>query len=144
MHLNESFLTPHACMAAHLKRASRRADQIYEEQLRAVGLKGTQFTLLRALSETGAIGIQAFAEVLRMDRTTLTRNLNPLLQAGYLKVTPDAQDKRSKKVQITPAGLFILQEALPLWQKAQQQVLDYMGSDSATLLSLLKKVSQMA
>ncbi len=68
------------CMCASFRRASRALTQLYDEALRPVGLRATQFTILQALSLTGEVSQGELAQILAMDSTTLTRTLR-IMQA---------------------------------------------------------------
>jgi DNA-binding MarR family transcriptional regulator len=73
--LMASRLSPSSCACLHLRQASRRVTQLFDDALRPVGLRATQFTLLTAVHRLGPVPIQQLAQRLVMDRTTLTRNL---------------------------------------------------------------------
>lgn len=69
--MTDSLPTP--CMCATLRRASRALTQLYDEALRPLGLRATQFTVLQALSFTGEVSQGELGQLLAMDSTTLTR-----------------------------------------------------------------------
>ncbi len=114
------------CSCGHLRRASRAVTQLYDGVLQASGLKTTQFTLLVAAAELKAAPVSRMAEALVMDRTTLTRNLKPLVKDGLLAVEPGA-DRRSRWIRLTPKGRKALAEALPLWDQAQNRMIQGLG-----------------
>jgi len=114
------------CSAARLRRASRALSRLYDEILEPSGLRGTQFSVLVALSLTGGAPLLRLAEELGLDRTTMTRNLAPLERDG-LVVSAPGPDKRVRLIQLTDAGRRTLAKALPLWEKAQQQVVETLG-----------------
>lgn len=106
------------CIGFSLRKASRAVGQVYDAILEPTGLKGTQFSLLIAASIAGGAPIGRLAEVLVMDRTTLTRNLKPLVGQGYLELVA-ASDKRVRLVVLTKTGQDVLERARPLWRQAQ-------------------------
>lgn len=63
-----------------------------------------------------------------MDRTTLTRNLRPLENQGFLRIMPGKDDAREREVTLTGQGQEVLAEALPLWKNVHQQVKKELGS----------------
>ena len=63
-----------------------------------------------------------------MDRTTLTRNLQPLLKRDLVAIAP-GEDRRVRNVQLTAKGKRLLEMALPLWSKAQSQLVEGLGQD---------------
>jgi DNA-binding MarR family transcriptional regulator len=96
--------------------------QLYEEIMKPSGVLPTQFTLLVVIRAMGPVAISKMAEVLVMDRTTLTRNLKPMQREGWVSVRPSRQDKRAREVNLTEKGLQHLELALPLWHEAQQRI----------------------
>lgn len=114
------------CAVFNLRKASRAVTQLYEETMKPSGILPTQFTLLVATRARGPITISSMAEVLVMDRTTLTRNLKPLIRDGLLMVVA-GKDQRSREVSLTPVGLQKLQQAIPLWKEAQRRIRKSLG-----------------
>ncbi len=115
-----------SCVAGNLRQASRAVSQLYDEAIRPSGLRGPQFTLLVALAIAGLSPITNLAEALVMDRTTLSRNLKPLAQRGWVKIAPGA-DQRQRMVSLTSTGEAVLATALPLWEQAQRQLVNGLG-----------------
>jgi len=116
-----------SCVSFNLRKAMRAVSQHYDNIMAPAGLRGTQFSILTALHYAGSVKISQLAEALVMDRTTLTRNLKPLEKDGYLKILPGLDDRRSRRVNITPAGKKIRANALPYWQQAQEEMVDFLG-----------------
>ncbi len=100
--------------------------QMYDEALRPSGLRATQLSLLFSVEHAGPRGITELATMLVMDRTTLTRNLKPLLDQKLLDVI-HGPDLRQRPIAITPKGRDALARALPLWQEAQVRLADGLG-----------------
>lgn len=115
------------CALFNLRKASRAITQLYEEIMKPSGLLPTQFTVLVAIRYRGPIVISGLAEVLAMDRTTLTRNLKPLEREGLVAVVPGRHDRRSREVSLSDKGLKQLEQALPLWQEAQNRIEQALG-----------------
>ncbi|QPI53525.1 winged helix-turn-helix transcriptional regulator [Massilia antarctica] len=84
----------------------------------AVGLKTTQYSVLANVARK-ALPVAELAERLGMERTTLTRNLKPLMEAGWVVQRPGA-DSRQRIVTITEAGQQKLAESYPVWCGAQR------------------------
>lgn len=124
--------TSSPCTCFQLRRAARRVSQVYDRHLAAAELSLNAYSILRRSSEPRPLG--ELADALGMDRTTLTRNLKPLLEAGLLNAVPGV-DSRQRKVQISAAGKRRLQKAFPLWQQAQQEVETRFGSARTTTLN---------
>src|SRR5208282_5945904 len=92
------------CLCLHLQRAARAVARRFDAALRPLGLTNGQFSLLMSLNRPEAPSIGSVAALLAMDRTTLTANLKPLERRRLVKVTVDAEDKRSRRLSLTPAG----------------------------------------
>ena len=133
-----------SCAVLNLRRAARAVTNRYEDEMRALGLKATQFSLLVAAALRGPVNISALADLMVMDRTTLTRNLKPLQKRGLLRVVPGS-DRRTRAVTLTAAGEAMLAQALPLWRQAQREVVDGLGEQRfAGLLGDLRRTVEVA
>ena len=103
-----------------------------------------QFTLLARLYTTGAIMMTELAEAAALDRTTLTRNLKPLIERGYVR-TVSGKDRRERLVALTDRGREALREALPLWEQAQDSMTAGLGQEATSaLLGLLRTAGRVA
>lgn len=114
------------CTCFNLRKASRALTQLFDEALKPAGLFSTQFTLLAAISSQDKATITELSQALIMDRTTLTRNLNPLHKNGWVEVTL-GQDKRKKILSLTPSGKKVLSQAMVYWKAIQKQVVKTLG-----------------
>jgi DNA-binding MarR family transcriptional regulator len=129
------------CACFNLRKASRLVTQSFDAILEPSGLLITQFTILVAVAMVKAGNINELAEVLGMDRTTLTRNLKPLEREGLLKSEP-GQDQRTRVVSLTTDGEVALAKALPLWKQAQSGIEEMLGQQRwNTLLSHLTEAT---
>jgi DNA-binding MarR family transcriptional regulator len=95
--------------------------RLYDEELRGVGLRTTQFSLLLHLSRSGEVRQRDLGGLTWLDETTLTRNLRPLIDSGWVAVG-SGKDRREKLVTITAAGTTKLTEAQPAWKRAQTRM----------------------
>ena len=112
---------PARCFCNALRQASRAVSRLYDEELRGVGLRTTQYSLLRQFSRSGEVRQRDLGELVTLDETTLTRNLRPLMKRGWVAVRP-GQDRREKRFKITAAGVVKLEEARPAWERAQARM----------------------
>ena len=132
------------CTCLNLRQAARAVTQMYEEALKPSGLRATQFTLLSVISKIGPADMKVLAEALVMDRTTLTRNLRPLIDRNWVEVVEGA-DGRHRPVALTPSGRDKLAEALPAWRSVQQRLAKGLGRDEwAGLLGGLREAVRLA
>lgn len=116
------------CTCANLRKAARVVTQIYDAALQPTGLKATQFTVVAALKSQGAIPVSRLADILVIDRTTLTRNLRPLEREGFVRVVHDT-DQRIRNVELTESGHEIIELGRPHWEKAQRLIHDRIGQE---------------
>src|SRR5215210_6976612 len=103
------------CAGFNLRRASRAVSQHFDHALAPAGLRMTQFTLLAAFAIGGTPSLGDLAGALVTDRTTLSRNLRVIREAGLIEAVPDA-DRRVQRFRLTERGRATLDAALPLWQ----------------------------
>lgn len=114
------------CTNANLRKATRIVAQVYDAALRPVGLRGTQFTLLATMAESGDTPMTRLADELVMDRTTLTRNLKPLVEEGFVRVVQE-EDHRVRIVRLTGRGKAVLEKARHFWREAQSRLVGRLG-----------------
>lgn len=115
-------------MCHKTRMAARAITRTYDDALRSTGLRATQLSVLAAVGARGALSIQSLADSLEMDRTTLTRNLRPLEDKGYVLLAPERRH-RSRVLTLTDAGHAALMEALPLWEQAQRRIKRRLGAE---------------
>ncbi|MBV9751195.1 MAG: winged helix-turn-helix transcriptional regulator [Hyphomicrobiales bacterium] len=130
------------CTCLAVRQAARHISQFYDQHLASAGLRTTQFSILAKLKRVGPMTINALAEALVMDRTTLGRNILPLEREGLLAIAPGREDRRSKELSVTSAGVERLRAAIKGWSEAQSQFASAFGLERTQgLRSLLFEVS---
>jgi DNA-binding MarR family transcriptional regulator len=124
------------CLWLRARRLSRVMTRAYDEALRPLGIQISQLGLLNvvALCGEGGGGMSTIAEILVMDRTTLSRNLRPLERSGLIKVVRAPDDGRARLVVLTPAGRRVIEEATPLWERAHRETIASLGPQAAAEL----------
>lgn len=128
------------CCCFNMRKVTRSVTQYFDRFLEPAGVRATQFTLLAALFSTRGKTLTEIAESLVMDRTTLTRNLKPLEKMGLI-TTVQTMDKRSKAYVLTAEGEQIVERCVPLWQQAQNSVVNALGDE--TYQEIISKLSRM-
>jgi DNA-binding MarR family transcriptional regulator len=127
------------CTCYRLRQAARLASRTYDRFLAPAGISIGQFGLLATLAAMEGESISALADVLQMERTTLTRNLSPLRKLGYVTME-DGSDRRAKALSLTEGGEKALAAATPMWQAAQQSMEKHLGTaDIRTLNTKLEE-----
>jgi DNA-binding MarR family transcriptional regulator len=114
-----AFLACRGCVCAALRRASRAVTRHYERAFRGSGLRGTQFSLLAVLTQTGPLPVSSLAKQTGLERTTLTRNLGLLESKGFVRVRGTEADQRVRRVEMTAVGRRAAEKGLVAWRKAQ-------------------------
>ena len=104
------------CLCVHVQRAALALARLFVEALRPVGLTSGQFSLLNALNRPEPPSIGPVAQLLAMDRTTLTAALKPLERDGLVAVAVDPDDRRNRLLRLTPKGEEVLAAAVPIWR----------------------------
>jgi DNA-binding MarR family transcriptional regulator len=110
------------CLCLHVQQAARALARRFDAALRPAGLTQGQFSLLTSLNRAEPPTIGSVANLLALDRTTLTANLKPLERRGLVKVAVDPHDKRSRRLILTAAGRASLAAAAPIWKREHARV----------------------
>ena len=136
--------TDAACVCGRLRRAARALTQMYDDAMAPSGLRVTQFSLLRTIMRREPVRITELADLALLDRTALSRNLEPLVAEGYVTIAPGKGDARTREVSLTAAGRAAHERALPYWRAAQRAVTRKLGRErSEALVGLLGTVEAL-
>ncbi len=110
------------CLCLYVQRAARALARRFDEALRPLELTNGQFSLLMSLNRPEPPVMGSVAQLLAMDRTTLTAALKPLERRGLLKIVVDKEDKRGRRLSLTTAGHALLIAAMPVWKKTHADI----------------------
>lgn len=127
---------PRGCTSFKLRALTRRVGQHYDQAMAGVGLKTTQYSLLSHVFNQGPVGSAALAASMALSASTLSRNLRPLIAAGWVELRPGA-DARSHLVAITDAGRAKRSEAEAQWRGAQEALNRRLGAPMVAALHRL-------
>jgi DNA-binding MarR family transcriptional regulator len=127
---------PQGCTNLQLRQLTRRVSQRYDAQMAHIGLKTTQYSLLSYVVKLGPIRPADLAQAMAMEPSTLTRNLKPLIAAGWVELAPGV-DARSRLVRATPAGQDKRAQAQRLWKQAQVSLNETLGLERVQALHAL-------
>lgn len=131
------------CYCLNLRRASKAVTQLYDAVLKPSGLTVAQLALLSNLAAAEPVTINGLAKILRVDRTTLNRNMKPLVDACYIEINP-GKDSRTRQITLTKRGQDAAASGMVLWKEAQKTMKEYLGNeDLATLKQLLAKLEAL-
>ena len=129
-------VAPKGCTSFKLRQLTRRVSQHYDRVVASCGLKTTQYSLLSHIERLGPVRPSDLAAAMAMDASTLTRNVQPLLEHGWAAVGPGA-DGRSRLVTLTAKGRAKRVEAQRAWKRAQLALNAQLGSDRVAELHAL-------
>lgn len=127
-----------SCYCLKMRRASSDITRFYDKQLEASGVTVSQFSLLLNISKAKQGSLSELANMAELDRSTLARNIKPLIKKG-LVYDAKLEGKRNSKFVLSPTGKVTLQQANQLWQQAQQQVQEALGDRSLKELERVLK-----
>ena len=128
------------CVAGSVRKLNRMVSAIYDGALASAGLKTSQFSVLVAVANREKARPTELTELLQMDESTLSRNVERMCARGWLRLERN-EDRRSHLIEVTDKGQALVRKCLPAWQQAQAEVSRRLGTDSvAALRSALRKL----
>ncbi|OYT91282.1 MAG: MarR family transcriptional regulator [Burkholderiales bacterium PBB3] len=127
---------PQGCTNLKLRQLMRRVAQHYDAEVGKTGLKGTQYSLLSYVVKLGPIRAVDLAAAMRVSTSTLSRNLQPLITAGWIEVNA-GDDARSRLISATEAGQTKRTEAQRKWRIAQEGINATLGAERVMALHAL-------
>jgi DNA-binding MarR family transcriptional regulator len=123
-----------SCIAVRLRLLNRVVTNLYDEALRPLGLKVSQMNVLVVAAKLGVARPAQVSELLHLDLSTLSRNVDRMMAKGWLEAVPE-EDARTQPFQLTEKGRKLLERAVPAWEKAQQQAAELLGDEGVDLLT---------
>lgn len=125
------------CICLHVQRAARAVARHFDQAFRHLELTNGQFSLLMSLNRPQPPSIGAVANLLAMDRTTLTAALKPLVRRRLVEIAIDPEDKRSRLLHLTSAGRKLLKAAVPIWKREHTALERQIGNSDRLRTDLL-------
>jgi DNA-binding MarR family transcriptional regulator len=122
------------CIALRLRLLSRVVTNLYDDALRPLGLKVSQLNLLVVTAKLGLAQPVKVCDLLQLDTSTLSRNVERMRAKGWLEVVP-GEDARTQPFRLAAQGKRLLERAVPAWEQAQQQAGELLGEDGVALLT---------
>src|SRR6476646_2936377 len=121
------------CIAVRLRLLNRVVTNYYDEALRPLGLKVSQLNILIVTARLGLARPTQVCEILQLDTSTLSRNVDRMQAHGWLEVVPN-EDARTQPFRLTAQGKRLIEKAIPAWEDAQRQASELLGSEGTALL----------
>lgn len=133
------------CNCFAVRQAARHITQFYDQYLARTGLRTTQYSILAKLEYLGPLTIGGLADAIMMDRTTLGRNIKPLVRQRLIAIGEGRSDRRQKVLRLTAAGTKRLRTAAAAWAEAQTRFETAYGrSEARALREMLRAVTMCA
>jgi DNA-binding MarR family transcriptional regulator len=126
------------CIGLRFRLLNRVITNLFDEALRALGLKVSQLNILVATAKLGVAHPARVCDILQLDTSTLSRNVERMRAKGWLEIVP-ADDARTQPFRLTARGRRILERAIPAWEKAQQEAVQLLGEDGVVMLDRMTK-----
>lgn len=114
------------CACFNFRKAARAVTQLFDAALKAANIRSTQFALLVAIAKLAPVPIGRLAQILVIDRTTLTRSLRLMETQDFVAISRRS-NMRQRFVTVLPKGCDALARSLPFWREAQRRFVDRVG-----------------
>ncbi len=133
-----------SCKCIRLRKASNNLTKIYDSALIKVGLKITQFSTLKNIQKLGKTNIRDLSSELELDRTTVLRNIEKLIEMDLVSYKYENDDK-NKITQLTTIGVKKLNEAIIIWEETQHKYIKALDiknyEEIETIISKISKIN---
>ena len=126
------------CIAVRLRLMNRVVTNFYDDALRPLGLKVSQLNILIVTAKLGLARPTQIGEILQLDKSTLSRNLERMRSHDWLEVVPE-EDARAQPFRLTSQGKRLIEKAIPAWEQAQRQAAELLGDQGIALLDKAAK-----
>src|SRR5712692_5551408 len=130
------------CIAVRLRLLNRVVTNLYDDALRPLGLKVSQLNILVVAAKLGLARPAEVCDILHLDTSTLSRNVERMRAHGWLEIVP-GEDARTQPFRLTAQGKRLLERAVPAWEEAQQKASELLGEDGVALLTKTAKKLRM-
>ncbi len=126
------------CVIARIRLISRIMTSIFDEEFRPLGLISSQQTLLGLIIRLGEATRAEIGRAGFIDRSTLTRNLKLLIDAGWVEEVASQVRGRSRPLRLSKAGEDLYFSSIPAWRVGQERAAKLFGPAA---LSVIKTVA---
>ena len=140
-----SDLIAQKCIGVRMRLLNRVVTRIYDDALRPLGMKTSQLNILVVTARLGLARPAQISSRLKMEISTVSRNVDRMRARGWIEVIDDEKDARAHQLRLSVEGQRLLEEAKPAWEEAQQKVKDLLGKPGVeAVVSAAEKVRAMA
>ncbi|MDB5588104.1 MAG: MarR family transcriptional regulator [Devosia sp.] len=124
------------CLCIAVRKASRRMTTVYDDALAPVGINLAQYSLLKKIRRMAPVSLTDLGAAMDLDRSTIGRNVKVLDRMGLTQAIT-GKDHREATVELSETGQGVLTTAIPLWERAQEQINTRLGADKVAQLEQL-------
>jgi len=121
------------CVAVRVRLLNRVITKLYDDALRPMGLKASQLNILVVTAKLGLARPAKVCQILQLDASTLSRNVDRMRAHGWLEIVPE-QDARAQPFRLRPPGQRLIEKAFPAWEAAQRKAERLLGKEGIALL----------
>jgi DNA-binding MarR family transcriptional regulator len=121
------------CIAVRVRLINRVITALYDEALRPFGLRISQANILAAVAKMGESRPSEVSRVLRIEKSTLSRDVELMKQKGWLESDPPLGG-RNQTIRLTGQGKQLLRTIQPSWENAQVQAKRLIGEGGEAAL----------
>lgn len=133
------------CIAVRVRILNRVITKIYDDSLRPFEIKTSQMNILVVTARLGLARPSEICSRLKMDMSTVSRNIDRLRSRGWIEIVADDRDARAHQVQLSRKGADLIEKAAPAWEQAQKKTRKLLGRSGVTsLLEAVEKVRNVA
>jgi DNA-binding MarR family transcriptional regulator len=126
------------CIAVRLRLLNRVVTNYYDDALRPLGLKVSQLNILVVTAKLGVAHPAKVCEILQLDTSTLSRNVDRMRANGWLETVP-GEDARTQPFRLTAQGKRLIERSVPAWEEAQRQSEELLEHEGIALLDKAAK-----
>ncbi len=120
-------IDPRTCLNAKLRKLHRIINAAYMSNLKPFGLRGSMLSILFIIGKRPGVNQKAIADILILDQSTMSRDLKKLIEKGWVDFFKGGEDARNKQLQLTNAGIELLEEVTPVWERMHHSVEEILG-----------------
>ncbi len=133
------------CIGVRMRLLNRVVTKIYDDALRPLGMKTSQLNILVVTARLGLVRPAQISSRLKMELSTVSRNVDRMRARGWIEVIDDEKDARAHQLRLSMEGKRLLEEARPAWEEAQRKIKDLVGRPGVeAIVSAAEKVRAMA
>jgi len=124
---------PSECISGKVMRLNRITANVFRKYLIPFNITGSQLSILFVLAKKGGLTQKQLSNIVQLEKSSLNRNLKRLFDKNYLSRTD------FPTIQITHVGKSFVNDIIPEWKKAMDEISELLGEDGKTALNLVHK-----